>query len=118
MEASKFIKEAIRMCGNYHCDDCPVDFGSPCISDVNSLADDDKALEQYISIVEKWSKEHPIITNSNKIEEVFGKDILHRFENVANNTKNEALGRLILDFLNGEYKEHTKKEINNGIHEN
>lgn len=116
MEAAKFIKEACRMCGNYHCDDCPV--GPPCISDSTSLADDDKALEKYIEMVEKWSKEHPIITNSNKIEEVFGKDILHRFENVADNTRNEALKRLILDFLNGEYEEPTKKEINNGIHEN
>ena len=110
MEASKFIKESIRMCGNYHCDDCPVGFGSPCISDSNSLADDDVALEKYIAIVEKFSKEHPIITNGNKIEEVFGKDILHRFENVADNTKNEALKRLILVFLNSEYKEPTKKE--------
>lgn len=108
MEANEYIKESYRMCSSYHCDECPAREGVCIVSMSNSSSDSQR--KRYISIVEKWSKEHPITTNSNKIEEVFGKDILHRFENVADNTKNDALKRLILGFLNGEYKEPTKKE--------
>lgn len=74
MDAAKFVKESVRMCGNYHCDDCPAgSVNHPCIiADATSLADDDKVLEKYIAMVEKWSAEHPVVTNLDKMVEIFG----------------------------------------------
>lgn len=106
MEASKFIKESIRMCGNYHCDDCPAGgFNSPCIADSTSLADDDVALEKYLAIVEKWSKEHPIITNEDKFKQVFGENALRYIKGIAGLSYNPAIGERITSFLNAEYEE-------------
>ena len=79
MEASKLIKESVRMCGNHHCDDCPVGNLS-CLNDATSLADDDKTLEKYISIVEKWSAEHPVVTNLDKMVEIFGDETVDFLE--------------------------------------
>ena len=72
MDTAKFIKESVRMCNYYHCPDCPAGGAdSACISDTNSLVGDDKGLEKYIAIVEKWSKEHPVKTNFDVLKETF-----------------------------------------------
>lgn len=63
MEALDFLKEAQRMCGTKHCVECPIG------RYINHSEDE---LEEIVSAVEQWSKEHPIITNAQKFEEVFG----------------------------------------------
>ncbi len=69
MEAIEFLKEYNRMCTvNKYCHGCPLT-GTTC-SIAAELSE-----EQIINIVDKterWSKEHPIITNAQKFEEVFG----------------------------------------------
>lgn len=107
MEASKFIKESARMCNQngYCCADCPA-YGCPkCIIDGTSLAKDDKALEEYIAIVEKWSKEHPVITNEKKFEQVFGEDALRNIKAIGGLSSNSVIGERITSFLNAEYEE-------------
>ena len=79
LDKETFKKEYIRMMdsirttdlgsfdckGVYNCNDCPL----------NSI-DCDYARNAFdiIEIVEKWSKEHPIVTNADKFKEVFGID--------------------------------------------
>ena len=80
MEASKFIKESIRMCDHNDCASCPAGDSCSCIMTSNDLANDGKVLENYVAIVEKWSKEHPIITNLDKMVEIFGDETVDFLE--------------------------------------
>ena len=60
MEALEFLREQMRMCNLYSyscngCCDCPLVESHCAISSVTS----DEDLKKMITIVEKWSKEHP-----------------------------------------------------------
>lgn len=55
-------------CTGIRCIDCPFD-GKTC----NIGAPNFRAYEA-LEIVEKWAKEHPIVTNAEKFKEVFGVD--------------------------------------------
>mgnify|MGYP003298736956 CR=1 FL=1 len=64
MNAVDFLKERARMCKFFanSCSECPIfEFG--CGS---------SNYEETVSAVEQWSKEHPVMTNAMKFEEVFG----------------------------------------------
>ena len=67
MDAVKFLKEGNRLCYTVDCSDCPLHGGSLCLNDIDNGEE-----EKAVAIVEKWSKEHPIMTNKMKFEEVFG----------------------------------------------
>ena len=70
MEALEFLKEARRMClAVGSCDECHLSYGCV-VDDVKKVSD--SVLESNCSVVEAWSKEHPIITNAMKFKEVFG----------------------------------------------
>ena len=65
MDAVKFLKEKRRMCENRLCDECHLsnrkngtDYG--CRSFI------EKFPEKAITVVEKWSKEHPVETRQSK----------------------------------------------------
>ena len=73
MDAIKFINEKTRMCESFGatCIGCPMYSGIKktkyeCWMFIITHA------EQAVAIVEKWSNEHPVITNLMKFEEVFG----------------------------------------------
>lgn len=63
MDAIKFINEANRMCHLHDfCNNCPAfDSLGPC----KILYSNNYSAEEKLSIVEKWSKEHPIKTRQN-----------------------------------------------------
>ena len=64
MDAVEFFKETKRLCNSYVvCDGCPL-FGYFC-----DFSDD---LEKSVVVVEQWSREHPKMTNADKLVEVFG----------------------------------------------
>lgn len=67
MDAVKFLKECNRICDTVDCLDCPLHDEHICMHGI----EDDEA-EKAVSIVEKWSKEHPVMTNEQKFREVFG----------------------------------------------
>ena len=74
MDAIKFIEEETRMCESFGttCVGCPMHPSAKkarydCRTFVRTCP------EQAVAIVEQWSKEHPIMTNKMKFEEVFGK---------------------------------------------
>ena len=64
MDAVEFLKERARMCKSFpdFCSGCPL-FSVGC-----GGGDPDET----VSAVEQWSKEHPVVTNGMKFEEVFG----------------------------------------------
>ena len=73
MEALEFLKEYRRMCNSYidhfMCEGCPLK-GKQCLGTGVRFKTDSEYLT-ITSTVEQWSKEHPIITNAQKFEEVF-----------------------------------------------
>ena len=71
MEAIEFLEEAQRMCKSYaDCKGCPLE-SSACGFIRCAVDYSDADIRCAIKVVEQWSKEHPIITNAKKFEEVF-----------------------------------------------
>lgn len=92
MDAKKYIEEYNRMCKSYglKCRSCP---GNHIYCNTDNL--------EMIDIVEKWSKEHPKITNAMKFEEVFG------FKLSRSNPSSEYL-YMPENWLNQEYEPREK----------
>lgn len=67
MDAVKFLKECNRICATVDCLDCPLHDEHICMHGIEEGEE-----EKAVSIVEQWSKEHPVMTNRMKIKEVFG----------------------------------------------
>ena len=74
MDVVEFYREFRRMCKSHtdiDCDLCPMNIGSHfCCLPPESISDED--VESAIKVVDIWSKGHPVITNAQKFEEVFG----------------------------------------------
>lgn len=66
MDAVKFINEMNRMCKSHDdvCTDCPL------MNSICPVNDFDVEAEKVVPIVEKWSREHPLVTNGQKIVEL------------------------------------------------
>lgn len=68
MDAVKYIKERRRMCEKYStCGDCPlkeIREGTTCGFAIKTHP------EEAVAIVGKWSREHPLMTNGDKIMEL------------------------------------------------
>lgn len=71
MDVVEFLKEQDRMCEQFNlCVDCPVykennGHNMPCGDFMN------KYPEEFVPIVEKWSKEHPVKTRQSEFLKVF-----------------------------------------------
>ena len=57
MDAVEFIKQHIRICNAYDCDDCPLH--GKCAINGGALLRDDKDIIASVATVEQWEKEHP-----------------------------------------------------------
>lgn len=68
MDAVEYLKERERMCAASMCTTCPLAIFPICRA--GEVTDP----ERCVSIVGKWSKENPVITNRMKFKEVFGLD--------------------------------------------
>jgi len=70
MEVLEFLEGAQRMCNEYACyDGCPI-YGACVFDGIN--AQSPERLEDIVTTVETWIETHPIKTNAQKFEEVFG----------------------------------------------
>ena len=85
MDAVKFIKERQRFCDGRSCGKCELSNKRIHCGGMNYI-DNPKALVDFI---EQWSKENSIVTNADKLVEVFG----------------IRLGDITLDWLKQEYRD-------------
>lgn len=74
MDAVKFFEESKRMCESFNgCRDCPLknlgDYLYPCKLD--EYVPENKEIDKIISIVEKWSSEHPVKTRQSEFLKMF-----------------------------------------------
>ena len=70
----QFIKAAYRLCDTNEdgCDLCPLNTNPHlCVIDGDVYARVEN-IEEAVAAVEKWDREHPILTNAMKFKEVFG----------------------------------------------
>lgn len=77
MDAVKFLKEYNRMCNSYghDCGECGIDKmrnGNGCTSIIHAHP------EEAVSIVEKWSAEHPVKIRESKPN--WQEDMLRKFD--------------------------------------
>ena len=73
MEAIKFLKEYRRMCKSHTaCIGCPLENTGCNIPDST-----EERLQEIIRVTEQWNKERPIITNAQKLKEVFGGEAIY-----------------------------------------
>lgn len=69
MDAVEFVKTVNRLCKNRHCDGCPVAKEGRCM-----VGFDDKSvknIEETISKVEQWAKDHPVKTRQSEFLKMF-----------------------------------------------
>jgi hypothetical protein len=69
MDAKEFVREWTRMCKKYGevCEGCPLfrETGDPCLLPYCFS-------EVVVDVVQKWSAEHPLVTNWMKVMEMMG----------------------------------------------
>lgn len=75
MDAKEFLRDLKRMCDAYDgsCHGCPANLTPKDGCRLRILRQLDIS-EAEVNAVENWAKEHPIVTNRQKVEEVFGSD--------------------------------------------
>ena len=103
MDAVSYIRERARMCKETkNCGECPL-IGGGCGSNLKMSP------KKILAIVEQWSKEHPLVTNGDKVMEIIkdtGVPVTARgsgFDReVPVNTVHIAVSE---DWWNAEYKE-------------
>lgn len=75
MDAVTYIKEVMRMCESYddNCEHCPAKIENFCpISLCRTVMNDMHGNEEKaVSIVEKWSKDHPVKTRQSEFLKMF-----------------------------------------------
>ena len=74
MDAVKYLKEASRMCLSVECSECPLNHEVknptfPCKT--SSISAERNDPEKCVTIVEKWSAEHPVKTRQSEFLNVF-----------------------------------------------
>lgn len=73
MDAVKFFHTMNRLCKNQGCEECPVFKDGMCmVMRIGSFGDDSaKSIEETISKVEQWAKDHPAKTRQSEFLKMF-----------------------------------------------
>ena len=66
MDAVEFFKTVNRLCSNQSCKECPVYKDMHCM--VGFDDDSIKSIDETVSKVEQWAKDHPIKTKTRQSE--------------------------------------------------
>lgn len=70
MDAVEFIKTVNRLCKNQICEECPVYKNGMCCM-VGFDDDSIKNIEETVSKVEQWAKDHPVKTHQSEFLKMF-----------------------------------------------
>ena len=69
MDAVEFAKTVNRLCKNQSCKECPVVKEGRCMAGFDDKSV--KSIEETISKVEKWAKDHPVKTRQSEFLKLF-----------------------------------------------
>ena len=70
MDAVEFFKTVNRLCKNQGCEECPVYKNGMCCM-VGFDDDSIKSIDETVSKVEQWAKEHPVKTRQSELLKLF-----------------------------------------------
>lgn len=70
MDAVEFFKTVNRLCKNKDCKECPVYKNNTCCM-VGFDDDSIKSIEETVSKVEQWAKDHPVKTRQSEFLKMF-----------------------------------------------
>lgn len=73
MDAVEFFKTVKRLCKNQGCDGCPVCKNDTCMVMLMAriYGASDESIEETISKVEQWAKDHPVKTRQSEFLKLF-----------------------------------------------
>lgn len=67
-KTAEFLREYARLCGNGNCQECPIwrekAIAIPCVNYIQNHQ------AEVLTIVQKWSDEHPVMTWAGKLKEL------------------------------------------------
>lgn len=69
MDAVEFVKTVNRLCKNQSCKECPVVKEGRCMAGFDDKSV--KSIEETISKVEQWAKDHPVKTRQSEFLKMF-----------------------------------------------
>ena len=69
MDIAEFFKTVNRLCKNRTCGECPIWKNGTCMADFGD--DSVKSIEETISKVEQWAKDHPVKTRQSEFLKMF-----------------------------------------------
>lgn len=69
MDAVKFVKTVNRLCKNRGCTKCPLCKNGACMATCSNVSV--KNIEETVSIVEQWAKDHPVKTRKSEFQKMF-----------------------------------------------
>ena len=69
MDAVEFVKTVNRLCKNLRCKECPVYKEGICMVGFNDYSV--KSIEETVSKVEQWAKDHPVKTRQGEFLKIF-----------------------------------------------
>lgn len=80
MDAAEFFKTAKRLCKNQDCDGCPVCKNNTCMVMLIArlYGASDESIEETVSKVEQWSKDHPVKTRQSEFLKMFPNVVMTR----------------------------------------
>lgn len=98
MDAVEFLKEWERMCDSTKCESCGL---------LNSLACGgmpfgEVDFDEMVAVVQKWSKEHPLVTNGGEVMRMLPEEAI-----VSDEWLNTVTIRVPRKWWDAEYKEKT-----------
>lgn len=70
MDAVEFFKTVNRICKNKDCNECPVYKNNTCCM-IGFDDDSTKSIEETVSKVEQWAKDHPVKTRKSEFLKLF-----------------------------------------------
>lgn len=77
MDAVEFFKTVNRLCKNQSCEACPVYKNDMCCM-VGFDDDSIKSIDETVSKVEQWSKDHPVKTRKSEFQKMFPNANMYR----------------------------------------
>ena len=69
MDIFEFVKAANRLCKNHACKECPAVKEGYCMIGLSDYLVEN--IEETVSIVEQWAKDHPVKTRQSEFLEMF-----------------------------------------------
>lgn len=81
MDAVEFFKTVNRLCKNRSCDECPVYKNDMCCM-LWFYDDSIKSIEETVSKVEQWAKDHPVKTRQSEFLKMFPNAMINESDGV------------------------------------